>query len=88
VTWWMNLTEIKHMIANLINYKDSDITHTLANRFTLSYSKQLNSFQIRDNENDVMHRYEELETTALALFNMIHNLPGSICKHTNSFEQV
>jgi hypothetical protein len=33
VTWWMNLTEIKHMIANLVNYRDSDITHTLANRF-------------------------------------------------------
>lgn len=60
--WWMNLTEIKHMIANLVNYRDSDITHTLASRFTLSYSKQLSSFQIRDIENDIIHRYEELET--------------------------
>ena len=52
----MNLTEIKHMIANLVNYRDSDITHTLGNRFTLSYSKQLNSFQICDIENDIIYR--------------------------------
>lgn len=84
----MNLTEIKHMIANLVNYKDSDITHTLANRFTLSYSEQLNSFQICDIENDIIYRYEELETAALALFNMIHNLPKTINRHINSFEQV
>ncbi|PVC72233.1 hypothetical protein C2I27_07660 [Priestia megaterium] len=84
----MNLTEIKHMITNLVNYKDSDITHTLANRFTLSYSEQLNSFQICDIENDITYRYEELETAALALFNMIHNLPKTINRHTNSLEQV
>ncbi|MBY0198305.1 hypothetical protein ACTHQ0_14025 [Priestia megaterium] len=84
----MNLTEIKHMIENLVNYRDSHITHTLANRFTLSYSKQLNSFQICDIENDIIHRYEEAETTALALFNMVHNLPETIYRHTNSFEQV
>ncbi len=88
MTWWMNLTEIKHMIENLVNYRDSDITHTLANRFILSYSKQLNSFQICDIENDIIHRYEEAETTALALFNMVHNLPETIYRHTNSFEQV
>ncbi len=76
------------MIANLVNYKDSDITHTLANRFTLSYSNQLNSFQICDIENDITYRYEELETAALALFNMIHNLPTIMYRHTNSFEQV
>lgn len=84
----MNLTEIKHMIANLVNYRDSDITHTFANRFTLSYSNQLNSFQICDIENDIIHRYKESETTALALFNMIHNLPKIMYRHTNSFEQV
>ncbi|MBK0005715.1 MULTISPECIES: hypothetical protein [Priestia] len=84
----MNLTEIKHMIANLVNYRDSDITHTLASRFTLSYSKQLSSFQIRDIENDIIHRYEELETAALALFNMIHNLPETIYNHTHSFKQI
>lgn len=76
------------MIANLLNYKDSDITHTLANRFTLSYSKQLNSFQICDIENNFIYRYEEPETAALALFNMIHNLPKIMYRHTNSFEQV
>ncbi|NGY86764.1 hypothetical protein F6Y05_19630 [Bacillus megaterium] len=62
----MNLTEIKHMITNLVNYKDSDITHTLANRFTLSYSEQLNSFQICDIENDIIYRYEELETARVS----------------------
>lgn len=76
------------MIANLVNYRDSDITHTLANRFTLSYSKQLNSFQICDIENDIIYRYEEPETTALALFNMVHHLPETIYRHINSFEQV
>lgn len=76
------------MIENLVNYRDSDITHTLGNRFTLSYSKQLNSFQIYDIENDIIYRYEEPETTALALFNMVHNLPKTIYRHTHSFEQV
>lgn len=76
------------MIENLVNYRDSDITHTLANRFTLSYSKQLNSFQICDIENDIIFRYEKPETTALALFNMIHNLSETIYRHTNSLEQV
>ena len=65
-----------------------DNFNNMKNRFTLSYSKQLNSFQIYDIENDIIYRYEELETTVLALFNMVHNLPETIYTHTNSFEQV
>ncbi|MBU3568633.1 hypothetical protein IUK39_00320 [Priestia aryabhattai] len=68
----MTLNEINDMIGNLVNYQDSDITHTLANRFEISYSKELNSFQIGDIQKGVVHRYEELEKAALALFRMLH----------------
>ncbi|MED3944674.1 hypothetical protein [Priestia megaterium] len=68
----MTLIEINDMIGYLVNYQDSDITHTLANKFEISYSKELSRFQISDIETGIVHRYEEIEKAALALFSMLH----------------
>ncbi|PEU50778.1 hypothetical protein CN395_29420 [Priestia megaterium] len=65
--------EINSMIENLVNYEDSDITYTLANKYKLSYTKKLKSVQICDIEKDIIHYYGEIDKATLALFNMLHN---------------
>lgn len=65
--------EINSMIQNLVNYEDSDITYTLANKYKLSYTKKLKSVQICDIEKDIIHYYGEIDKATLALFNMLHN---------------
>ncbi|MFQ6391752.1 hypothetical protein ACLNAR_28910 [Priestia aryabhattai] len=65
--------KINSMIENLVNYEDSDITYTLANKYKLSYTKKLKSVQICDIEKDIIHYYGEIDKATLALFNMLHN---------------
>jgi len=73
VTPFMNPFEINSMIENLVNYEDSDITYTLANKYKLSYTKKLKSVQICDIEKGITHYYGEIDKATLALFNMLHN---------------
>jgi len=73
VTPFMTPFEINSMIENLVNYEDSDITYTLANKYKLSYTKKLKSVQICDIEKDIIHYYGEIDKATLALFNMLHN---------------
>ena len=73
MTPFMTPFEINSMIQNLVNYEDSDITYTLANKYKLSYTKKLKSVQICDIEKDIIHYYGEIDKATLALFNMLHN---------------
>ena len=73
MTPFMTPFEINSMIENLVNYEDSDITYTLANKYKLSYTKKLKSVQICDIEKDIIHYYGEIDKATLALFNMLHN---------------
>ena len=73
MTSFMTPVEINSMIETLVNYEDSDITYTLANKYKLSYTKKLKSVQICDIEKDTVHYYGEIEKATLALFNILHN---------------
>lgn len=68
----MTITEIKEMITNLLYYEDSEISHVIADRFKISYSKPLQSFQIYDIKSKKMIVYQEVELASLALYNLLY----------------
>ncbi|MCM3768961.1 hypothetical protein AB3N02_27805 [Priestia aryabhattai] len=70
----MTIIKIKEMLETLLQYEDSEITHTICsvnNTFSLSYSKELQTFQLKNVETGHIERFTDVETTSLALDRII-----------------
>lgn len=70
----MTIIKIKEMLETLLRYEDSDITHTFCSEnhtFSLSYSKKLKNFQVKNIETGHIEHYPDEETTSLALYRII-----------------
>ncbi|CAH0308319.1 MULTISPECIES: hypothetical protein [Priestia] len=70
----MTIIKIKEMLETLLRYEDSEITHTFCsgnNTFSLSYSKELKNFQVKNIETGHIEHFPDVETTSLALYRII-----------------
>ncbi|WP_374989606.1 hypothetical protein Q5794_31110 (plasmid) [Priestia megaterium] len=70
----MTIIKIKEMLETLLRYEDSEITHTLCSgnhTFSLSYSKELQTFQLKNVETGHIEHFRGVETTSLALYRII-----------------
>jgi len=70
----MTIIKIKEMLETLLRYEDSEITHTICsknNTFSLSYSKELKNFQVKNIETGHIEHFPDVETTSLALYRII-----------------
>ena len=70
----MTIIKIKEMLETLLRYEDSEITHTICsknNTFSLSYSKELKNFQVKNIETGHIEHFPDEETTSLALYRII-----------------
>jgi len=70
----MTIIKIKEMLETLLRYEDSDITHTFCSEnhtFSLSYSKKLKNFQVKNIETGHIEHFPDEETTSLALYRII-----------------
>jgi len=70
----MTIIKIKEMLETLLRYEDSDITHTFCSEnhtFSLSYSKKLKKFQVKNIETGHIEHFPDEETTSLALYRII-----------------
>ncbi|MFQ6391647.1 hypothetical protein ACLNAR_28245 [Priestia aryabhattai] len=70
----MTIIKIKEMLETLLRYEDSDITHTFCSEnhtFSLSYSKKLKNFQVKNIETGHIKHFPDEETTSLALYRII-----------------
>ncbi|MET3690394.1 hypothetical protein ABIC37_005996 [Priestia megaterium] len=70
----MTIIKIKEMLETLLRYEDSDITHTFCSEnhtFSLSYSKKLKNFQVKNIEKGHIEHFPDEETTSLALYRII-----------------
>ncbi|AXI28666.1 hypothetical protein H7K20_27750 [Priestia aryabhattai] len=70
----MTIIKIKEMLETLLRYEDSDIIHTFCSEnhtFSLSYSKKLKNFQVKNIETGHIEHFPDEETTSLALYRII-----------------
>ena len=70
----MTIIKIKEMLETLLQYEDSEITHTICSghhTFSLSYSKELKNFQLRNVETGDIEHFTDVETTSIALYKII-----------------
>ncbi|MFE3898532.1 MULTISPECIES: hypothetical protein [unclassified Priestia] len=70
----MTIIKIKEMLETLLRYENSDITHTFCSEnhtFSLSYSKKLKNFQVKNIETGHIEHFPDEETTYLALYRII-----------------
>jgi len=70
----MTIIKIEEMLETLLRYEDSEITHTICsknNTFSLSYSKELKNFQLKNVETGHIERFTDVETTSVALYRII-----------------
>jgi uncharacterized protein YkuJ len=70
----MTIIKIKEMLETLLRYEDSEITHAFYggnNTFSLSYSKKLQAFQLKNVETGDIEHFSDVETTSLALYRII-----------------
>ncbi|MCU7746586.1 MULTISPECIES: hypothetical protein [Priestia] len=70
----MTIIKIKEMLETLLRYENSDITHTFCSEnhtFSLSYSKKLKNFQVKNIETGHIEHFPDEETTSLALYRII-----------------
>ncbi|GAB1810459.1 MULTISPECIES: hypothetical protein [Priestia] len=77
----MTITKIKEMLETLLQYKDSEITHTIcsiSNTFSLSYSKELQAFQLKNVETGHIEQFPDLETTSLILYRIISTIEKEV----------
>lgn len=57
------------MLETLLQYEDSEITHTIYSEnttFSLSYSKELKNFQVKNIETGHIEHFPDVETTSVA----------------------
>jgi len=77
----MTITKIKEMLETLLQYKGSEITHTIcsiSNTFSLSYSKELQAFQLKNVETGHIEQFPDLETTSLILYRIISTIEKEV----------
>ena len=70
----MTIIKIKEMLETLLRYEDSEMTHTICsknNTFSLSYSKELKNFQVKNIETGHIEHFPDMETTSLAWYRII-----------------
>ncbi|WP_280161075.1 hypothetical protein P5491_027065 (plasmid) [Priestia megaterium] len=71
----MTIIKIKEMLETLLQYEDSEITHTICsvnNTFSLSYSKERQAFQMKNIETGNIENYTDIEDISLTLYNIIN----------------
>ncbi|MBM6602428.1 hypothetical protein [Priestia megaterium] len=71
----MTMTKIKDMLETLLYYGNSEIIHKIhsGNRtFSLSYSKERQAFQLKNNETGNIENYTDIESISLTLYNIIN----------------
>ncbi|MCM3769001.1 MULTISPECIES: hypothetical protein [Priestia] len=64
----MTIIKIKEMLETLLRYEDSEITHTFRNgnnTLSLSYSKELKNFQVKNIETGHIEHFPDVETTLI-----------------------
>ena len=62
------------MLETLLRYEDSEITHT----FSLSYSKELKNFQVKNVETGYIELFPDVETTSIALNRIISTVEKEV----------
>lgn len=63
------------MLETLLQYEDSEIIYTICNvnhTFSLSYSKELKNFQVKNVETGYIEHFPDIETTSIALYRIIN----------------
>ncbi|MDC0704768.1 MULTISPECIES: hypothetical protein [Priestia] len=77
----MTIIKIKEMLETLLRYEDSEITHTFCSEnhtFSLSYSKELKNFQVKNIETGHIEYFPDVETTSLALYRIISTVEKEV----------
>ncbi|MBT2258771.1 hypothetical protein [Priestia megaterium] len=77
----MTIIKIKEMLETLLRYEDSEITHTFCsedNTFSLSYSKELKNFQVKNVETGYIEHFPDVETTSIALYRIISTVEQEV----------
>jgi hypothetical protein len=77
----MTIIKIKEMLETLSQYADSEITHTICsknNTFSLSYSKELKNFQLKNIEMGHIEHFPDVEVTSLALYKIISTMEKEV----------
>jgi len=77
----MTLIKIKEMLETLLQYEDSEITHTICsenNTFSLSYSKELKNFQVKNIETGYIEYFPDVKTTSIALYRIISTVEKEV----------
>ncbi|MBU8590109.1 hypothetical protein Q8G31_25090 [Priestia megaterium] len=77
----MTIIKIKEMLETLLQYEDSEITHTICsedNTFSLSYSKELRNFQVENVETGYIEHFPDVETTSIALYRIISTVEKEV----------
>ncbi|WP_374989492.1 hypothetical protein Q5794_29620 (plasmid) [Priestia megaterium] len=77
----MTIIKIKEMLETLLRYEDSEITHTFCsedNTFSLSYSKELKNFQVKNVEIGYIEHFPDVETTSIALYRIISTVEQEV----------
>jgi hypothetical protein len=77
----MTIIKIKEMLETLLQYEDSEITHTICsedNTFSLSYSKELRNFQVKNVETGYIEHFPDVETTSIALYRIISTVEKEV----------
>ncbi|KRD81441.1 hypothetical protein ASE51_24875 [Bacillus sp. Root147] len=77
----MTITKIREMLEILLQYKDSEITHTIcsvSNTFSLSYSKELKAFQLKNVETGHIEQFPDVDTTSLVLYRIISTVEKEV----------
>ncbi|MEJ9227151.1 hypothetical protein [Priestia aryabhattai] len=77
----MTIIKIKEMLETLLQYEDSEITHTICsknNTFSLSYSKELKNFQVKNIETGHIEYFPDVEAISLALYRIISTVEKEV----------
>ncbi|WP_341285319.1 hypothetical protein [Priestia megaterium] len=77
----MTIIKIKEMLETLLRYEDSEITHTIYSEnttFSLSYSKELKNFQLKNVETGYIEHFPDVETTSIALYRIISTVEKEV----------
>ena len=69
------MTKIKDMLETLLYYDNSEIIHKIHSgnhTLSLSYSKERQAFQLKNNETGNIENYTDIESISLTLYNIIN----------------
>ena len=75
----MKRGEILNTLENLVYFKDVEITHTFE-EYTITYCNNTNSFYVKDNRNGETTGYPDVESCAIALYDLLNNKKPSLAE--------